>query len=227
MSENFQENLESLFEKRGTLLGTYRAEFLAKRVELETKIIYKCGAPLDSCFEFIDFTNIQNCRREWFIAANFALETQALSFSYTPNYHHTRITARLHVRSWRSSSSWLDLYKESGLEEVLEAVMVLNGKQNCTYSDALYLLQPPFETTCKYTEWEQPWLISHSAERLVRFLRQWSRHTKTWSCYERQTLSVNSIFSILYGFSVQSLCFSLKLSRFSLPLWSDNDPFQF
>lgn len=68
----------------------------------------------------------------------------------------------------------MTLYRDSGLGDVLEAVMVINGKQYCIYGDSAYLLRPWLQTAQPRLHATAAELVYNTAMSAVREAIEWT-----------------------------------------------------
>lgn len=126
-----------------TMPGNSPHGLVRKRAELYVKKIYERGAPLNNCFGFIDCKLVKRCRpggrgtlqrasysgHKWvhcLIYQTITTPYELLFYIFGPEM------GRRHD---------MTLYRHSGLEPVLEEVLIIDRKQYCIYGDATYLLR--------------------------------------------------------------------------------------
>lgn len=148
MSEVYYEVMESLVQDNGGLLENFRGDMIARRAEVYARAIHERGAPLDNCIGFIDCTRIAMCRpggRGHLQRTVYSGHKRLLCLIYqtitTPDglmfFMYGPEVGRRHD---------MTLYRDSGIGEALENVLLIDGKQYCIYGDAAYLLRPWLQT---------------------------------------------------------------------------------
>lgn len=176
MSEVFYEVIERLYETHGDVLETFREGMIAERAELYAKAISEKGAPLTNCVGFIDCTKIQMSR------PGGRSSLQRSSYSGHKRFHcliYQNVTTPDGLMFYMYGPEVgrrhdMTLYRESGLGEVLEAVLVINGKQYCLYGDAAYILRPWLQTAFPRTNASADEIMYNKAMSAVREAVEWT-----------------------------------------------------
>lgn len=176
MSEVMYEVVESLIGLRGNLLTTFRETLMRERAEMYAKAIQEKGAPLDNCVGFIDCTKIAMARPGGHGAlqrASYSGHKRMHCLIYqtvtTPDglmfYMYGPEVGRRHD---------MTLYRESRLGEVLETVLVIDGKQFCIFGDAAYLLRPWLQTAFPSLNASAQDILYNKAMSMVRVAVEWT-----------------------------------------------------
>lgn len=175
-SEVMYEVVECLVELRGKLLTTFRESLMKDRAELYAKVIHEKGAPLDNCVGFIDCTKIAMARpgghgtlQRSTYSGHKRIHCLIYQTMTTPDglmfYMYGPEVGRRHD---------MTLYRESRLGEVLEAVMVIDGKQFCLFGDAAYLLRPWLQTAFPRLNASVQDMLYNKAMSMVRVAVEWT-----------------------------------------------------
>lgn len=141
LSEIFYEALDHVFESYGHLLHSFRVDLFQQRVGRYAEAIYEKGGVLDSCFGFIDCTNV-------FIARPSGVLQRA-----TYNGHKRRNCVKMQSVTSPDGLVFhmfgpmegrrhdITLFRKSGLEDVLEAEFEVEGRQFYLFGDPAYVLR--------------------------------------------------------------------------------------
>lgn len=148
LSEVFWEVIESFVESKGHLICTLRESLLVERAALYADAIIAKGAPLDSCVGFIDCTKIRMTRpgghgslQRACYSGHKRMHCLIYQTVTTPDglifYLYGPEVGRRHDTT---------LLRKSGLEERLQAILLIDGRQFYLYGDAAYMIRPWLQT---------------------------------------------------------------------------------
>ena len=148
LSEVFWELIISFSSSNSHLLSSFQTELMTARAPAYAAAIHAKGAPLLHCVGFIDCTKIQMTRPGGSAVLQRSVYSGHKSFHCfiyqtvtTPDgllfYMYGPEVGRRHD---------MTLYRESGLDGILQSTFNNGGVQYCLYGDAAYILRPWLQT---------------------------------------------------------------------------------
>ena len=142
MSEIFWESMERMISIRGHLILNWREDLMTRRAALYADHIHE-HAPLDTCVGYMDCTKQKVSRPGGHNRNQRALYTGHRR-TWCLKWQTVSTPDGLIFHLWgpedgrRHDST---LYRKSGMDEILEHGLLINGIRYCIYADAAYILR--------------------------------------------------------------------------------------
>lgn len=176
LSEIFWEALEEFVHKRSTLLQTFRSSLMVERAQLYAESICCRGSPLDKCVGFIDCTKIQMQR------PGGANTNQRAVYSGHKRFHclvYQTITTPdgliFHMHGPQVGRRHdITLYRQSGLDDILENSLLIDGQQFYIYGDQAYMIRPWLQVAFSRAWASEQQIQFNTAMSSVRETVEWS-----------------------------------------------------
>lgn len=142
LSEIFWESLERMLSVRSHLILTWRQDSMSSRASMYAAHIHE-HSPLESCVGYIDCTKQKVSRPGGHNKNQRALYT-GHKRTWCLKWQTVSTPDGLIIHLWgpddgrRHDST---LYRKSGIDEILEFGLLINGVRYCIYGDAAYILR--------------------------------------------------------------------------------------
>lgn len=176
LSEVFWEALEMFIDQWGHVLTNVNVELLAERADMYAQAISNEGAPLDSCFGFMDCTKLEMSRP----GGDGAMQRSC--YSGHKRFHclvYQSITTPdgliFHMYGPEVGRRHdMTLYQDSGIDLILQQHMVMDGRQFYLYADAAYVLKPWMQIAFNPAFATPPQIVHNHAMNAARVAVEWS-----------------------------------------------------
>jgi len=142
LSEIFYETMERLDERWRDALCTWRGDLMVQRAPTYAQCVLDKGGGLDNCVGFIDGTGLFVARPGGGLQRSVYSghkRTHMLKFQTvtTPDGLLFHLFGPMEGRRHD-----ITMYREAGMDDILEAGLSIDGVQYCLYGDKAYLLRP-------------------------------------------------------------------------------------
>jgi len=142
LSQIFYATIELLVVKWGSLLSEWRVEFMRERADLYSSKIAEAGAFLDKCVVFVDGTALFVSRpggglQRICYSGNKRRHAVKFLNVWTPDGQFFYLFG-----PWEGRRHDMTMYHQSGLDDVLPDVLVVDGEQHYLYGDAAFMIRP-------------------------------------------------------------------------------------
>jgi len=142
LCELFYEPIEQLDVRCSGLLCSCRGDLMKERAAVYAQRVLEKGGPLDNCVGFIDGTGVFVARPGGALhrsvysghERNHMLKFQTVTTPDGLSFHlYGPVEGRRHV---------ITMYREAGMDDMLQAGLHIGGIQYCIYGDKAYLIRP-------------------------------------------------------------------------------------
>ena len=158
------------------LLSSFQTELMTVRAPAHAAAIHAKGAPLPHCIGSIDCTKIQMTRPDGSAVLQLSVYSGHKRFHCLIYQTVTTPDGLLFYMYGPEMGRRHDmmLYRESGMDGILQSTFHIGGGQYCLYVDAAYIIRPWLQTACPRVEASAEQLWYNKGMSSVREAVEWT-----------------------------------------------------